>query len=66
MNLDELAERAEVEPAQIEISAALAKHLGELADLGVYGSTIADVAIYLLRREIDDLMRVGVIVPVRG
>lgn len=65
MNLGELADRAEVEPALVEIPAALAKHLGELADLGAYGPTIADVAVYLLRREVDDLTRVGVIVPVR-
>ena len=66
MNLKDVVEAVDPEPALIELPARMTKHLGELADLGVYGDTIADVAIYLLRREIDDLMRVGVIVPVRG
>ena len=31
--------------------------LDELANLGVYGNTAAEVARYLIIREIDDLMR---------
>jgi hypothetical protein len=49
---------------QPTISAQTSRYLDRLVEIGAYGNTPTAVAAYLIQREIDDLIRSGVLRPI--
>lgn len=43
------------------LPAVFAERIDELIEIGVYGANRSEVAVYLLTRSLDDLMRAGVV-----
>lgn len=48
---------------QPTISTQTLRYLNRLVEIGAYGNTPTAVAAYLIQREIDDLIRSGVLQP---
>ena len=57
-----MAETKTVQPA---FSTEALGYLDQLVELGGYGKNRSEVARYLIIREIDDLLRAGVLIPKR-
>ena len=45
----------------IDVPAALHEAVEDLVRLGLFGATVPEVVVYLVRRGIDDLVRSGVL-----